>query len=412
MIQHDIVIIGGGPAGLAAAAAAKKSGVDDILILERDSVLGGILNQCIHNGFGLHTFKEELTGPEYAARYEEEVKKPEIPYRLNSMVLDINQEKEIIVVSRSEGLEIIKAKAIILAMGCRERSRGALGIPGERPAGVFTAGTAQAYMNLYNRMPAKEVVILGSGDIGMIMARRLTLEGAHVQAVFEIMSHPSGLPRNIIQCLDDYNIPLYLSHTVTEIHGDARLTGVTVSEVDEHLQPIPGTEKRYDCDTLILSVGLLPDNKLTKDVGIGIDPHTKGAVVDEFMQTEIPGIFSAGNVLHVHDLVDFVSMEAEHLAKCAAEYVEGRTLPACNINVKAGDGVGHTIPQKISGKNDFQLSMRVNHHYGACRIVVKQDGREVAVKKMKKAIPAEMIQFKVKADNINGTGDLEVMVEC
>ena len=411
MIQHDIVIIGGGPAGLAAAAAAKKSGAEDILILERDSVLGGILNQCIHNGFGLHTFKEELTGPEYAARYEEEVKKLEIPYRLNSMVLDINKDKEITVVSRSEGLELIKTKAIILAMGCRERPRGALNIPGYRPAGIYTAGTAQRLMNIEGHMVGKEVVILGSGDIGMIMARRMTLEGAHVQAVFELMPYPSGLPRNIVQCLDDYNIPLYLSHTVTEIHGRNRLTGVTISEVDANRRPIPGTEKEYKCDTLILSVGLIPENKLLEDAGIAIDPHTNGAFVDENLQTNVPGVFSAGNVLHVHDLVDFVSMESEALARHAAAYVEGKGIDPCTLDVKCGEGVGHTIPQKVSGKNDFSLSLRVRNHYRDCRIVVRQNGVEVAAKKMKKAIPAEMIQFKVSAAKLQEEGALEVSVE-
>ena len=270
MEYRDVVIIGGGPAGLAAALELYKNGIRNILVIERENCLGGILRQCIHDGFGLGRFGESLSGPEYAQRFISEVEKNGIPYMVNAAVTEITKDKKVTVVAQ-DGMHEIGAKAVVLAMGCRERSRGALGIPGERPAGVFTAGTAQAYMNLYNRMPAKEVVILGSGDIGMIMARRLTLEGAHVQAVFEIMSHPSGLPRNIIQCLDDYNIPLYLSHTVTEIHGNERLTGVTVSEVDGHLQPIPGTEKRYDCDTLILSVGLLPDNKLTKDVGIGID---------------------------------------------------------------------------------------------------------------------------------------------
>lgn len=410
MEQKDVVIIGGGPAGLAAAVELHKQGIHNMVILERETMLGGILRQCIHDGFGLGRFGQSLSGPEYAQVFIDEVEKREIPYETSATVLELTPDRCVTAATRN-GLRQYQAKAIVLAMGCKERSRGALGIPGERPAGVFTAGTAQAYMNLYNRMPGKEVIILGSGDIGMIMARRMTLEGAHVQAVFELMPYPSGLPRNIAQCLDDYDIPLYLSHTVTEIHGRDRLTGVTISEVDEKRRPIPGTEKEYACDTLILSVGLIPENQLLENAGIAIDPHTNGAIVDENLQTSVPGIFSAGNVLHVHDLVDFVSMESEALASHAADYVKNGVADPCMLDVICGDGVGHTIPQKVSGKRNFNLSLRVRNHYRNCRIIVRQNGTEIAYKKMKKAIPAEMIQFSVSAEKVKPEGALEVSEE-
>lgn len=406
----NAVIVGGGPAGLAAAVALYDKGVRDIIILEREKQLGGILRQCIHDGFGLTRFGETLSGPEYAQRFIDEVEKRNIPYLLNASVLDVSGDKIVTAASR-DGLKQWKADAVILTMGCRERTRGALAIPGDRPTGVFTAGVVQAYINLYNLMPGKEVIILGSGDIGMIMARRLTLEGAHVQAVFEVQPYPSGLPRNIRQCLEDYDIPLYLSHTVTEIHGKSRLEGVTVSQVDEQLRPIPGTEKRYDCDTLVLSVGLLPENELSIDAGVTLDSHTRGAYVDEFYQTDVPGIFAAGNVLHVHDLVDFVSLEAEKLAAAAAQYIEKGSLPKCEIPVQAGNGIGHTIPQFISGKQDVTVSLRVNRPAENAAIVVRQGEKVLATKKMRKVLPAEMLELKLKAGEFLPEIPVEVTLE-
>ena len=396
MIQHDIVIIGGGPAGLAAAAAAKKSGVDDILILERDSVLGGILNQCIHNGFGLHTFKEELTGPEYAARYEEEVKKLEIPYRLNSMVLDINQEKEIIVVSRSEGLEIIKAKAIILAMGCRERPRGALNIPGYRPAGIYTAGTAQRLMNIEGHMVGKEVVILGSGDIGLIMARRMTLEGAKVKVVAELMPYSGGLKRNIVQCLQDYDIPLLLSHTVVDIQGKDRVEGVTIAKVDTKGKPIPGTEITYPCDTLLLSCGLIPENELSAGCGVELSTVTGGPVVNESLETNVEGIFACGNVLHVHDLVDYVSGEAKEAGARAAQYLKGGKTDSLKENIVQiipENGVRYTVPSTIRlshMKNTQTVRFRVGREYRNVKVCIYADDQLLRSLPKKTMAPGEM----------------------
>ena len=327
----DLVIIGGGPAGLAAALGARKQGIKDILIVERDKELGGILNQCIHNGFGLHTFKEELTGPEYAGRYIEQVKDAGIPYVTDSMVLSIQSmsqyksslqaDKIITMVSRTEGIIQIQAKAVILAMGCRERPRGALNIPGYRPAGIYSAGTAQRLVNMEGYLPGREVVILGSGDIGLIMARRMTLEGAHVKVVAELMPYSGGLKRNIVQCLNDYDIPLKLSHTVVDIHGKERVTGITLAKVDEKGKPIPGTEEEYTCDTLLLSCGLIPENELSRELGVELNPVTSGPFVDESLETNVPGVFACGNVLHVHDLVDFVSEEADRAGTCAARYI-------------------------------------------------------------------------------------------
>ena len=404
--QADAVIVGGGPAGLAAAVRLYENGITDILILEREKQLGGILRQCIHDGFGLARFKTTLSVPEYAQKFIDLANEKKIRYLTDATVLEISEDK-VITVATPDGLKQWKAKAVILAMGCRERTRGALGIPGERPTGVFTAGVAQAYMNLYNRMPAKEVVILGSGDIGMIMARRLTLEGAHVKAVFEIQPYPSGLPRNIEQCLNDYNIPLYLSHTVTEIHGDKRLTGVTVSKVDEHMRPIPGTEEEYSCDTLILSVGLIPENELSLDAGVTLDTRTKGATVDEYFQTDRPGIFAAGNVLHVHDLVDFVSEEAGNAGRNAALYInnngEDKIPEEIKITLSPKNGVRYTVPSeiRIGHMAEEQLvRFRVGNVYKNCYIRAYLDGERIFSRKKQVAAPGEMEQIKLKKEQL------------
>lgn len=411
MKQHQVVIIGGGPAGLAAALRLRKNGISDILILEREQQLGGILRQCIHDGFGLTRFGESLSGPEYAQRFIDQIEAEKIPYITDCTVLDITPDKMVTAVHRKQGLVQIHAQAVLLTMGCRERTRGALAIPGTRPAGVYTAGVAQSYINLQNIMVGHEVVILGSGDIGLIMARRLTLEGAHVMGVYEAQPYPSGLSRNIEQCLNDYHIPLHLSHTVVDIKGQERLNSVTVAQCDEHFRAIPGTEEEIFCDTLILSVGLIPENELSLSAKVELDARTQGAFVDENCQTNIPGIFAAGNVLHVHDLVDFVSLEAEALAESCTEYLQNGELASCPLEVKAGSGIGHVIPQRISGTKNFVLSLRVRKPLTNTSIVIRQNGKEIIRKKMRKVLPAEMIQLPIKAQMLSDATDLEVDAE-
>ena len=394
--RYDVIVIGAGPAGLAAAEAAHKGGAGRILLLERDNTLGGILNQCIHNGFGLHYFKEELTGPEYAGRFIELVRKTNIEVKTDTMVLAVTPEKRVHAVNEKDGYIVLEAASIVLCMGCRERTRGAISIPGARPAGVFTAGAAQRYLNIEGYMVGRRVVILGSGDIGLIMARRMTLEGAKVLACVEVMPYSGGLTRNIVQCLHDYNIPLYLSHTVTKIEGEGRLTGVTVQKVDENRAPVPGTEMHFDCDTLLLSVGLIPENELSGGAGVEMDRRTNGAVVYENMETSLPGVFACGNVCHVHDLVDFVTGESQRAGAAAARYVlEGgqtsREEPV--LKVKNGDGVTYTVPQRIRPgrvEKRCDLFFRVNRICGDSEIVVTSGDTQIARFKREHLAPGEM----------------------
>ena len=410
----DVLIVGAGPAGMAAAIAAKEAGVDNLLVLEREANMGGILRQCIHNGFGLHRFKEELTGPEYAQRDIDKVKELGIEVRCGTTVLSIDENRFVTAVSKEKGVQLFEAGALILAMGCRERPRGALATPGTRCAGIYSAGTAQKFVNLEGYMPGKRVVILGSGDIGLIMARRMTLQGAKVLACVELMPYSSGLNRNIVQCLHDYDIPLLLSHTVIDIQGKERLTGVTVAEVDVKRQPIPGTEQHFDCDTLLLSVGLLPENELTRQADVEMSNLTSGAVVDDTLQTSKEGIFACGNVLHVHDLVDFVSAESFKAGKAAAEYVQGKKRVGTYVSVTDGDGVRGVVPQKLlipdGDAENVQIMFRPSGVYENAYIRVMDGEKELIKQKKRILTPGEMAELILKPEVVKGLSGADVTV--
>ena len=390
--MYDIIIIGGGPAGLSAACSAYENGAKKILIIERDKELGGILNQCVHNGFGLHYFKEELTGPEYAERFVKMLNSTDVEVKLDTMVLNISEDKVVSCINSEDGFMQLEAKAIVLAMGCRERTRGAIAIPGDRPAGVFTAGSAQKYLNIDGYMVGKRVIILGSGDIGLIMARRMTLEGAKVLACVEVMPYSGGLNRNIVQCLNDFDIPLYLSHTIVDIQGNGRVEKVVVAKVDENRKVVKGSEMEFDCDTVLLSVGLIPENELTRGAGIEIDPRTNGAVVYENMETSLEGVFACGNVVHVHDLVDYVTQESARAGKAAAEYALNGSKAGKEIVLKNGNGVTYTVPQKIrmAENKNSEVFFRVNRIFSDCSIKVYSKDTPIASFKREHMAPGEM----------------------